>query len=106
MGYRQVKTSLVRTYSTAYIKSWILRNKDPTTKMLCVSGVSNKDITPFSATNSLNTNYAWAEGIVKTSAVTHTNTAKLPSHAKSIWTTPNSIMLVVCEVSSIVTLSS
>jgi hypothetical protein len=57
MEYRQVRISLRKTYNTAYIKLWILGNKDPIMKMPYVNGVSSADITLFSATNLCDASY-------------------------------------------------
>jgi hypothetical protein len=44
MGYRQVKISLTKTYSTASIKSRTLGNKDPIMKTPYANGASSMGI--------------------------------------------------------------
>jgi hypothetical protein len=102
MGYRPMKTSLTRIYSMAFIKSQILRNKDPIMKMPYANGVSSVGITLSSATNLCDVSYVWVMGTVRVNAATHTNAAKLPSHAKFVWIIPGFIMPVVHRAASIV----
>jgi hypothetical protein len=93
-------------YNMACIKLQTPGNKDLTMKVPHVNGVSSVGIIPFSVINLLNANYVWVVSIVKTNVTTHTNTARLPSHVEFAQTIPDSIMLVIHKVSSIITPSS
>jgi hypothetical protein len=106
MEYRQVKTSLMKTYNMAYIKLQTPGNKDLTTKVPHANGVLSAGIIPSSVINLLNANYVWVMGIAKTNVTTYTNAARSPSHVKFAQTIPDSIMLVIHKASSIITPSS
>jgi hypothetical protein len=102
MEYRKVKISQKKTYSMAYTKLLIHGNKDQTTKMPYVSGVSSTGIILSNVTNLHDANYVWVVDMVKINVATPTNIARLPFHAEFIWTTPDFIMLVVHKEPSII----
>jgi hypothetical protein len=103
MGYKQLKTSPMKIYNTAYNKSWTLGNKDPIMKMQCVNGASSEDTTLLNATNLHVANFAWAEDIMKNFAITPIGDAKLHSHVEFNLTILNFIMPVIHVMSYIVT---
>jgi hypothetical protein len=82
MEYRQVKTLLMKTYNTAYIKLQTSRNKNLTMKALHVNDISSVSIILSSVINLLNANYVWVAGIAKTNVATHTNAIRLPFYVK------------------------